>query len=208
MRKYYFIFLLVFTSAFFAQSNIEFNGYMQNMQTAWAPKSNQDLFLPNLIAKDLVLSNSITNRINFSWYPHHDLTFRFGLRNIFDYGQFVSMVPFYAKIATTDPGYVNLTKEISSGKSNIFYTNIDRLNLIFTYDKLEMQIGRQRINWGINSVWTPNDIFNSASFINFDYVEKPGSDAVRLQYYFDFATSFELVSKLDYNKNLTLAGRF
>ena len=99
-------------------------------------------------------------------------------------------------------------RRFTSGKSYIFYSNIDRLNLTFTYDNLEMQIGRQRINWGINSVWTPNDIFNSASFINFDYVEKPGSDAVRLQYYFDFATSLELVSKLDYNENLTLAGRF
>ncbi len=194
-----FLLILFFiSSVLFSQSNIDLNGYAQNMQTAWAPKGDQEL----------VLSNSITNRINFSWYPHQDLTFRFGLRNIFDYGQFVSMVPFYSKFATQDAGYADLTEEITSGKSYILYSNIDRLNLTFTYDKLELQIGRQRVNWGINSVWTPNDIFNSSSFINFDYLEKPGSDAVRLQYYLDFATSIELVSKLDYDDNLTLAGRF
>ena len=92
------IFIFI-SSIIFSQSNLELNGYVQNMQTAWAPKVNQDL----------VLSNSITNRINFSWYPHQDLTFRFGLRNIFDYGQFVSMVPFYAKICyTMMPDYAQI----------------------------------------------------------------------------------------------------
>jgi len=196
-QKFLLVFFLV-SSVLFSQSNIELNGYLQNMQTAWAPKGNQEL----------ILSNSITNRINLAWYPHQNLTFRFGLRNIFDYGQFVTMVPFYSKIATQDAGFIDLTKEITSGKSNLLYSNIDRLNFTFTYDELEIQIGRQRINWGINSVWTPNDIFNSSSFINFDYLEKPGSDAVRLQYYLDFATSMELVSKIDYFENLTLAGRF
>lgn len=193
--------LLIFfsiSSITFSQSNLELNGYLQNMQTAWSPKSNEEL----------LLSNSITNRINFAWYPHKDLIFRVGLRNIFDYGRFVSMIPFYSKIALQDAGFADLTEEIVSGKSYILYSNIDRLNLRFTYNNLEIQIGRQRINWGINSVWTPNDIFNSSSFINFDYVEKPGSDALRLQYYIDFASSLELVSKLDYDKNLTLAGRF
>lgn len=193
--------LLIFfsiSSITFSQSNLELNGYLQNMQTAWSPKSNEEL----------LLSNSITNRINFAWYPHKDLIFRVGLRNIFDYGRFVSMIPFYSKIALQDAGFADLTEEIVSGKSYILYSNIDRLNLRFTCNNLEIQIGRQRINWGINSVWTPNDIFNSSSFINFDYVEKPGSDALRLQYYIDFASSLELVSKLDYDKNLTLAGRF
>jgi hypothetical protein len=190
--------LFFISSVIFSQSNLELNGYFQNMHTAWAQKGSEEL----------VLSNSMTNRINLSWYPNQDLTFRFGLRNIFDFGQFVSKVPFYADFATKDVGYADLTEEITSAKSYILYSNIDRLNLTFTFDNLEIQIGRQRINWGINPVWTPNDIFNSSSFINFDYVEKPGSDALRLQYYIDFATSLELVSKLDYDKNLTLAGRF
>ena len=42
--------------------------------------------------------------------------------------------------------------------------------------------GRQRINWGITNTWNPNDIFNSYNFLDFDYEERPGSDAVKLQY--------------------------
>ena len=197
MLKYYTIFILLLNSAIFAQSNIEFNGYLQNMQTTWAPKVNQELFL----------SNSISNRFNFNWYASESIKLSASIRNIFDYGDFVRLVPFYSEVATMDNGYLDFTEKISSGKSYLLYTNIDRLNLSYTFNKLEIQIGRQRVNWGISSVWTPNDIFNSSSFINFDYAEKPGSDAIRLQYYFDFASSFELVTKLNYDKDITIAGK-
>jgi len=183
ISKIFLSLFLFFSSVLISQSNIELNGYLQNMQSVWAPK----------LSEEIVLSNSMTNRINLVWYPTQDLVFRFGLRNIFDYGQFVSMIPYYSKIAARDGGYIDLTEEISSGNSFILYSNIDRLNLIFTYDKLEMQIGRQRINWGINSVWTPNDIFNSSSFINFDYVEK--LDVLQATVENDYQKYFTLAQK-------------
>ena len=58
-----------------------------------------------------------------------------------------------------------------------------------------MRIGRQRINWGINTIWNPNDIFNTFSFTDFDYEERPGSDAVRLQYFTGVASSIEFAVK-------------
>lgn len=201
MKKALIIIFASFTlvqSLSFGQSNIELNGYVQNMQTVWAPKET-DFWL---------FSNSASNRFNFTWYANEKITAKVSLRNIFDYGQFVSLIPYYSEMATIDNGYLDLTEEITSSNSYVLYSNIDRLNFTYTLDDLEIQIGRQRINWGISSVWTPNDIFNSSSFINFDYAEKPGSDAIRLQYYLDFASSIELVSKLDYNKNLTLAGKY
>jgi hypothetical protein len=185
------------TTISFAQSNIELNGYLQNMQTIWAPKDNQNL----------ILSNTMSNRFNFTWYAKDNLTFKTSIRSIFDYGQFVSIIPGYSELASQDYGYFDLTEKISSNNSYVLYTNIDRLNFSYTVGDLEIQIGRQRINWGINSVWTPNDIFNSSSFINFDYAEKSGSDAIRLLYYLDFASSFEIVSKLDYKNDLTFAGK-
>jgi hypothetical protein len=168
------------------------------MQTVWAPKNSEDL----------LFSNSMSNRFNFEWYLANELKVSASMRNIFDYGQFVNLVPFYSDFATADNGFFDLTEKITSGNSHVLYTNIDRLNFSYTFDKLEIQIGRQRINWGISNVWTPNDIFNSFSFINFDYAEKPGSDAARVQYYLDYATSIELVSKLDYNNDLTFASKF
>lgn len=197
MLKFYKIFLLLSFSCSFAQSNVEFNGYLQNMQTTWGPKVSQELYL----------SNSISNRFNFNWYASQNFKFSASMRNIFDYGDFVKLIPFYSDFATVDNGYFDLTEKITSDNSYLLFTNIDRLNLTYTVEKFEIQVGRQRVNWGISSVWTPNDIFNSSSFINFDYSEKPGSDAVRLQYYFDFASSLELVTKLNSDKELTLAGK-
>jgi hypothetical protein len=197
LRKYSLFLILSLQSNLFAQSNIELNGYLQNMQTVWAPKASQ-IWL---------FSNSFSNRFNFTWYAKDNLTFKTSIRNIFDYGQFVSRITGYSELASQDYGYFDLTEKISSSNSYVLYTNIDRLNFSYTIDDLEIQIGRQRINWGISSVWTPNDIFNSSSFINFDYAEKSGSDAIRLLYYLDFASSFELVSKIDHNNDLTLAGK-
>jgi hypothetical protein len=44
-------------------------------------------------------------------------------------------------------------------------------------------LGRQRINWGKNLAWNPNDLFNTYSFFDFDYEERPGADALRVQYF-------------------------
>jgi len=109
---------------------------------------------------------------------------------------------------TKDNGYIDLTWVNSSSSSYVFYSNIDRLNLFYTKDNLEIQVGRQRINLGINMVWTPNDIFNSSSFLNFDYVEKAGSDAVRFQYYTGLTSSVEFVYKLNGHKEISAAGIF
>ena len=35
----------------------------------------------------------------------------------------------------------------------------------------------------MNLVWNPNDLFNAFSFVDFDYEERPGSDALRIQKY-------------------------
>lgn len=195
MKTIYTIFIIFISTLSFGQSTLEYNGYLQNMQTVWAPKQI-DFW---------IFSNSLNNRINISYFPTSNFTFNFSLRNILDYGEFVSMIPQYNQTATFDNGLLNLTKEITSNNSAILYSNIDRLNIFYSEDNLEVQIGRQRINLGINMVWTPNDIFNSSSFLNFDYIEKSGSDAIRIQYHLDYASSLQLVTKADREKNITMA---
>ena len=54
-----------------------------------------------------------------------------------------------------------------------------------------MRIGRQRINWGVNLAWNPNDLFNAYSLIDFDYQERSGVDAIRFQYYTGEMSSIE-----------------
>ena len=72
---------------------------------------------------------------------------------------------------------------------------LDRLYLDYVKGNLEVRLGRQRVNWGINTVWNPNDIFNAFTFTDFDYEERPGSDALRVKYYTGFASSIEIAVK-------------
>jgi hypothetical protein len=81
----------------------------------------------------------------------------------------------------------------------------DRLFLTFEKDKWKLQLGRQRINWGQTFVWNPNDIFNTYSFFDFDYVERPGCDAFRTTYYHSPTASTEGVASLDASRRLTAA---
>lgn len=190
------LFVIFFScSIFFAQTSLNLNGHLQNMQTVYKQENNSVLFL----------TNSINNRLNFKFQYNYNFIFNLSLRNILDYGQLVTLIPNYNKIASSDNGYLNLTKEIYSEPSFVIYSNIDRLNLFYSHDNFEIQFGRQRINLGINFVWTPNDIFNSTSFLNFDYVEKPGSDALRLQYYFGYASSVQIITKLNSEEDITAA---
>jgi hypothetical protein len=62
-------------------------------------------------------------------------------------------------------------------------STIDRANVEFNKGKWNVRLGRQRINWGINLAWNPNDLFNAYNFVDFDYQERPGTDALRIQYY-------------------------
>ncbi len=72
----------------------------------------------------------------------------------------------------------------------------------WTRDKFELTIGRQRINWGTNLVWNPNDIFNAFNYFDFNYIERPGSDAVLLEYYTGDFSSIQLAGKLNYRQEL------
>jgi hypothetical protein len=45
-------------------------------------------------------------------------------------------------------------------------------------------------------VWNPNDLFNTYAWLDFDYEERPGTDAVRIQHNWGFASSAELGYKI------------
>ena len=90
----------------------------------------------------------------------------------------------------------------------VFNSMIDRLWLKYQKDKIEISIGRQRVNWGVNTIWNNNDLFNAYNFIDFDYIERPGSDVVRFIYTGDNLSSFELVYMPNERKGYALAGLY
>lgn len=176
--------------------NWSLNGYITNMQS----------FMFQSINGDWTIDNLIHNRLNFKWNSKSgNLKAVLELRNRFIVGESVKDNPDYGKIIDSDNGLVKLSDNISAGKSYIFNSRVDRGYLDYTRNKFQITIGRQRINWGQCYTWNPNDLFNAYSFFDFDYVEKPGSDAIRLQYYATNTSTFEFALKADNNNKVTSA---
>ena len=105
--------------------------------------------------------------------------------------------------------YFDLTAMPVNNDGLVIHTMIDRLYFEWNKDDWEITVGRQRINWGVNLAWNPNDLFNSYSFFDFDYEERPGSDALRIKKYTGFASEFEFTIKAaDSFEELTTAFKY
>ena len=204
------ILLLIALCFAFSESNAQddkkfrVTGFLEYLNNTWIPPQND-------IYKVLGISewqnqSTIYNRFNFWYTPHRNFEFYVGMRNNFTYGPMVATYNElfnlagldYADLVTYDPGYFDLTFKIASANSYILYTNFDRANFKWTKEQFELTVGRQRINWGTNLIWNPNDIFNAYNFFDFNYVERPGSDAILMEYYSGDFSSIQLAGKLSY----------
>ncbi|MFK7972890.1 MAG: hypothetical protein AB8F95_21140 [Bacteroidia bacterium] len=128
----------------------------------------------------LIIDNLIHHRLNFAWYPHKRWTVRVEARNRLLYGNQLLLVPNYGSLIDQYDAPLDLSLLWVDNQQFILHSVIDRLNVEYATEKLEIRVGRQRINWGINSVWNPNDLFNAFNYLDFDYEERPGTDAARL----------------------------
>lgn len=119
------------------------------------------------------------------------------MRNRIFYGDLVKANPnFGAQVDDANNDFFDLSTVLLNRGDLVVHSMIDRFYLEYIKGDWEVRFGRQRINWGINTIWNPNDIFNAYSFTDFDYEERPGSDAVRVKYYTGFASSIEIAAKI------------
>lgn len=194
--------LVLNTSAYsFAQKKVSATGFFEYLNNTWIPGSTyNDIGLEGWQSQ-----STIYNRINLWYNPNDELEFHAGIRNNFTFGPLINnynKLFNYTDFVINDDGYLDLTWKIASGNSSVLYTNIDRLSMKWTMDKFELTAGRQRINWGTNLVWNPNDIFNAFNYFDFNYIERPGSDALLLEYYTGDFSSVQIAGKLSYRYEL------
>ncbi|MCX6254339.1 MAG: hypothetical protein NTV31_07670 [Bacteroidia bacterium] len=174
------------------------NGYLSTMQSV----------MFDSLSGPFVNDNLLHNRLNLKGYINDHITFAAEFRNRLFTGDMVRSGRSYSEMIGSDQGWVDLSWNILNEPSFFLNTTIDRLWVDFNYGKIQARIGRQRINWGQTLIWNPNDIFNAYSFFDFDYIERPGSDAVRLQYYPSFSSAIELALKADYKDHITTAALY
>jgi hypothetical protein len=172
------------------------SGYLSNMQSVMYED----------IHGQWISDNLFHNRLNFNASFGSIANFSVEMRNRLIFGETVKYNPDYSALVDRDQGWIDMSRNILSDTSYILNSTVDRAYADFTIGKLQATIGRQRINWGLNYIWNPNDIFNNYSFFDFDYVEKPGSDALRLQYFINATSSTELVIKINSQGEWSAAG--
>lgn len=202
MKRLALLFLLSFLvfnlSAQEKEKKYSLDGYVNNLQSV----------MFDSLKGSWTNDNLIHNRLNFSWFPNSYFTVKLGIRTRVFTGESVKYIPGYADLISGDKGIIDLNTNLVSENSIIINSQIDRAYIAYEKGNLSITAGRQRINWGRSFVWNPNDIFNSYSFFDFDYPEKPGSDALRIQYYTGAVSSADLVAKIDSSKHISAAGMY
>lgn len=154
----------------------------------------KELSTPSMMPsfRNFQYNNLIHNRLNSVWNFSKKLILKAELRTRIFTGYTVRNFPGYAAYLDHDNAWADMSWVLVNRKDIILHSTLDRLYLNYTRKKWELSIGRQRINWGRTYVWNPNDLFNTYSYLDFDYEERPGTDAVRFQYYTGYASGVEL----------------
>ncbi|MCP4882730.1 MAG: hypothetical protein GY908_02975 [Flavobacteriales bacterium] len=193
LNKRIFIAFLFLSLTANAQDNWMVKGYIKGLTAMQTIDDNGEM----------ALENTVHNRFDINWFVNDNFTFTAGLRNRIIIGNNVSLIPGYADYVSRDYGYLDLSWVWAEGTSWIGVSQLDRFMLDYTTGNLQITLGRQRINWGQTFVWNPNDLFNTYSYFDFDYEEKPGSDALRLQYYIGESSKLEWSTSLNSESELT-----
>jgi hypothetical protein len=196
-----FLFLILTFSTVHSQEKsgmLTLKGYTSTMQSV----------MFDTLSGPFIIDNLIHNRLNIKGFINDNLTFAAEVRNRLFTGDMVRTGASYSEMIGTDHGLADLSWNLLNEPSFFLNTTIDRLWFDLNYGKFQARIGRQRINWGQTLVWNPNDIFNAYSFFDIDYIERPGSDAVRLQYYPNYSSAFEIAVKADFENDITAAALY
>jgi hypothetical protein len=151
------------------KSRFEFSGYLKFLSST----SFADL---NYLSND----NLLHNRLNFKAYFTDNLTLDLQIRNRLLWGASLS-IPGYMDLIDPD-SEIKLSAFLIDKPGLLLHSKIDRLTLNYNYKNWEFKLGRQRLNWGKTWAWNSNDLFNAYNFLDYDYEERPGSDAVSWLY--------------------------
>ncbi len=153
--------------------------------------------------------NTAQLRLNLFWYPATSLTATIQARNLLIYQKNIKTLNSILGLFRTDSYYFDLKVEYQDRQDWYAASEIDRLHLGYTWQDLNVILGRQRIAWGTCLVWNPTDLFNPFDILDFDYEERPGTDALHLQYYTGPLSQFSLaVTPGRTREQVIYAGRY
>ena len=161
--------------------DVELGGYIKELGQLSASNDFSDLRYDNILH----------HRLESDWTISEHLEFRADIRNRLISGYTIKNTPGIEQFYELDPNYLDLTKVWFDTDYSILQSHIDRLHVSYINGPWEVHAGRQRVNWGRTFVWNPNDLFNNYAFLDFDYEERPGVDALIGRYSWSYASAVE-----------------
>lgn len=145
--------------------------------------------------EDRLTDHLIHLRLNSKWYATQNITAAAELRFRAFYGESVEKIPGYKNLIQTPHDFVDLNAFLWESNKSLGYLELDRLWLDYYKNDLQVTLGRQRVAWGTCWVWNPTDLFNPLNVLDFDYEERPATDAIRIQYYTGPVTKIDFAYK-------------
>ncbi len=162
------------------EKNWDLNGYITyRLSSYWLDNSSD------------AIEQSLQQRFNYEYRPLPELRFNAAMRNRLVYGDTVEASG-YAQWFGRDSGYANLSHNWLEEDKLIANSQFDRAYLTWHEGNWQVQGGRFRINWGMTTIWNPNDIFNTYSVYDTEYIERPGTDGVLVHHQLGFASGMEV----------------
>lgn len=204
MKKYFLAILLLSPFIISAQeetpSKWQVQGYIKYLNSSvFVPTELSPV--PIIQSKQFLLNdNLLHNRLRIKYFANENLTIHADVRNRIFWGDQIRFTllsggDYLEGINRGSDDFFDWSLGAQSDDGTAWHTTLDRFYFEFMKEEWEVRLGRQRINWGIGTTWNPNDIFNAYNFTDFDYEERPGSDALRIKRYLGFASSIELAVK-------------
>lgn len=181
-----------------AERKFTISGYLKDMESL---RFDKDF-------RNLVSYNLIHNRLNAKWKLNSKFMMAAELRSRMYWGEEVSQTPGFVQMLSNSGDAFDWQKVWIEKNNLVFLTNVERLYADYNSGRWNLRAGRQRVNWGINMIWNPNDIFNTYNFLDFDYEERPGADAVKILCRTGDLSNAELVYSMNAEKEKIAALRY
>jgi hypothetical protein len=177
--------------------NFSFNGYLKDLNTIGLPVHQQNLSYTQLLH----------NRLNLKW-ASDEFNASLELRNRFFWGDLPRQDRLLSKHLENSNEKIMIPVVWTRNNNMLLHSNIERAWLEFKSRKWSYKIGRQRINWGMNNIWNPNDIFNAYNLLDFDYEERSGVDGFRIRNTINEMSALEWAAAFHHGGKLTTAFKY
>lgn len=181
-KQFVFTMLIGFITMTASAQDVDLRGYLKELGSV---SFSDDL---GTFHYDNIIHHRMESKTSFD----NGLEFRLDIRNRILSGYSVQNTPGYTAFLDEDPGYVDMNWIVFETDHSLLHSTIDRLQMSYFNGSWEFNLGRQRINWGKTYVWNPNDLFNAYAYLDFDYEERPGTDALSASYSWSYASSVQI----------------